>query len=108
MSKNDMSKVYEIFQTILTMADNDMNESSMKDRTNEELKHGCLAFILNRAPGPERYTVCFYQFQREIIKEDMLEVKRSFFHFKYFLKEFNNINIALIPKVNSPSTIKQY
>jgi hypothetical protein len=63
---------------------------------------------LNKAPDLDGKTKLFYKTYWPIIKLSVLASVQSFFRGGFMLKEFNHTNIALIPKVDNPSSMNQF
>lgn len=61
-----------------------------------------------RPQGPDGYNSAFYQQNWELVSSDLVDAIKQFFSSGYLLKEWNSTAITLVPKVNSPSTIKDY
>jgi hypothetical protein len=63
---------------------------------------------LNKASGPDGMTWLFYKTYWPIVKLSVIASVQSFFRGGFMLKEFNDTNIALIPKVDNPSSVNQF
>jgi hypothetical protein len=63
---------------------------------------------LNKAPGLDGMTRLFYKTYWPIVKPSVIASVQSFFKWGFMLKEFIHTNIALIPKVDNPSTVNQF
>lgn len=61
-----------------------------------------------RPQGPDGYNSAFYQQNWDLVGSDLVDAIKQFFPSGYLLKEWNSTAITLVPKVNSPSTIKDY
>lgn len=61
-----------------------------------------------KAPGPDGMSVLFYKHYWHIVKWDVISTVRGFFVGGFLLKQLNHTNIALIPKVGSASSVKQF
>lgn len=62
----------------------------------------------NKAPGPDKIPIEFYQHRSEIVKGDILELFNDFYHNKVDISRLNYGNITLLPKVKEASKIQQY
>ena len=63
---------------------------------------------LNKAPDPDVMTGLFHKTYWPIVKLSVIASIQSFFRGGFMLKEFNHTNIALIPKVDNPSSVNQF
>jgi hypothetical protein len=63
---------------------------------------------LNKSSGPDGMTGLFYKTCWQIVKSSVVASVQSFFQGGFMLKEFNHINIALIPKLENPSRVNNF
>jgi hypothetical protein len=63
---------------------------------------------LNKAPGPDGMTCLFYKTYWSIVTSNAITSVQSFFRGGFMLKEFNHTNIALIPKIDNPSSVHHF
>ncbi|RVW80279.1 Uridine kinase-like protein 1, chloroplastic [Vitis vinifera] len=52
----------------------------------------------DKAPGPDGFTVAFWQFCWEFVKEEIVDVFKEFYEDKSFAKSLNSTFLVLIPK----------
>ncbi|RVW31433.1 putative mitochondrial protein [Vitis vinifera] len=64
----------------------------------EEIHSALMDMRGNKAPGPDGFTVAFWQFCWEFVKEEVLEMFKEFHEQNAFLKSLNNTFLVLIPK----------
>ncbi|RVW38818.1 LINE-1 reverse transcriptase-like [Vitis vinifera] len=65
----------------------------------EDEIHGALMEMNgDKAPGPDGFTLAFWQSCWEFIKEKILEMFKEFYDNSSFLKSLNNMFLVLIPK----------
>ncbi|KAK9988965.1 hypothetical protein SO802_029204 [Lithocarpus litseifolius] len=62
----------------------------------------------NKAPGPDGFTMAFYQQCWRVVEKDVLAVFDEFFHHCKFEKSLNATFITLIPKKNAASNISDF
>ena len=62
----------------------------------------------NKAPGPEKIPIEFYQCCREIVREDIVELFDDFHCNKADSCRLNYGIITLLPKIKEASIIQQY
>ena len=98
----------EALPIIPTLVTPDMNAQLESLPSLEEIK--AVVFDLNKdaAAGPDGYTSHFYHVCWDIIKQDLQEAIHSFFQGEPLPLSYTCTNIALIPKVESPSTWSEY
>ena len=63
---------------------------------------------LNKAPGPDGMIGLFFKSYWPIVKSNVIASVQSFFRRGFMLKAFNHTNIALIPKVENPSSVNHF
>ena len=62
----------------------------------------------DKAPGPDGFTMAFYQHCWRVVEKDVLVVFVEFFHHCMFEKSLNATFIVLIPKTNDASNIRDF
>ena len=62
----------------------------------------------DKAPSLDGYNALFFKHTWKIIKKDVIEAVKSFFTTGKLFKPFNCTLVSLIPKVQSPKTVKEY
>ena len=62
----------------------------------------------NKAPGPDEFTMAFYHHCWRVVEKDVLAVFEEFFQRCKFEKSLNATFIALIPKRNDASNIRDF
>lgn len=61
-----------------------------------------------KVPGSDGLPTFFSQTFWEVVKDDIVRMIRSCFARGFLLKELNNTEIAIIPKVESPTLLKNF
>ncbi|CAN1177768.1 LINE-1 retrotransposable element ORF2 protein [Linum perenne] len=84
-----------------------MNERLLAFLSDEEIRRSVFDMGPSQAPGPDGFTAAFFQNFWPIIKKDVCDAVRSFFHSGKLLKETNFTIISLIPKVDQPQNMRQ-
>ena len=64
----------------------------------EEIHSALMDMRGDKAPDPDGFTVAFWQFCWEFVKEEVLEMFKEFQEQNAFLKSLNNTFLVLIPK----------
>ena len=62
----------------------------------------------DKVPGPDGFTMAFYHHYWRVVKKDVLAVFEEFFQYCKFEKSLNATFIALIPKKNDASNIRDF
>ena len=62
----------------------------------------------DKAPGPNRFTMAFYQHCWRVVEKDVLAVFEEVFHHCKFEKSLNATFLVLIPKKNDASDIRDF
>ncbi|RVW68028.1 Transposon TX1 uncharacterized 149 kDa protein [Vitis vinifera] len=64
----------------------------------EEISGALMEMNGDKAPGPDGFTLAFWQSCWEFVKEEIIEMFKEFFEHSSFLKSLNNTFLVLIPK----------
>ena len=64
----------------------------------EEVHSALMDMNGDKAPGPDGFTVAFWQCYWEFVKEEVLEMFKEFHEQNAFLKSLNNTFLVLLPK----------
>ncbi|XP_039007850.1 uncharacterized protein LOC120135690 [Hibiscus syriacus] len=86
----------------------DSASSLVKVITSEEIKEAIFSQGNDKAPGPDGYTPYFFKFSWSIVGEDVINAIKYFFQNSSLLPAFNETTIALIPKMPTPSKVKDF
>ncbi|XP_048493141.1 uncharacterized protein LOC104908756 [Beta vulgaris subsp. vulgaris] len=62
----------------------------------------------NKAPGPDGFNFNFVKTAWEVIKQDVYDMVRRFWNTAKLPKGCNNAFIALVPKIETPTSFKDY
>ncbi|RVW64952.1 putative ribonuclease H protein [Vitis vinifera] len=75
-------------------------EAEMLERpfTEEEIQGALMEMNGDKAPGPDGFTLAFWQSCWEFVKEEIIEMFKEFFEHSSFLKSLNNTFLVLIPR----------
>ena len=74
----------------------------------EEILHVVKELEGDKAPGPDGFSIAFYHHCWGIVERDVLAVFEEFYHHSKFEKSLNATFIALIPKKNIVSNIRDF
>lgn len=64
--------------------------------------------VKDKAPGPNDFSIGFFQTYRDVIKEDLLKVFHDFFSFEKFEKSLTATFLVLILKKSGALKVKDY
>ena len=73
-------------------------ENLERSFTEDEIHAALMEMNGDKAPGPDGFTMAFWQSCWEFIKEEILEMFKDFYDHSSFLKSLNNTFLVLIPK----------
>ena len=74
----------------------------------EEIKASMFAIGDDKVSGPDGYTAHFFKKAWDIVGADVIDEVINFFHTNRLNPAFNSTVIALVPKSQSPNSIKDY
>ena len=74
----------------------------------QEVMFGLKACAIDKAPGPDWYSMGFFVKCWEIMKEDVMATFQNFHSHEIFEKSFNATYIALIPKKNGAKELRDF
>jgi hypothetical protein len=86
----------------------DENSFTNSTPTTEEIQRIVSNMRSNAAPGPDGFNAGFYKAAWKWVGKDVTTLVTEFYEKNVFHKEINRTHIALIPKVPSPDTPKDY
>ena len=66
--------------------------------TNEEVFTALSNLNEDKSPDPEGFTMAFWKFSWDIVKEDIMRLFKDFHDFGEFVKNLNAIFLVLVPK----------
>eukprot|EP00253_Pinus_taeda_P035640 PITA_35640 len=75
-----------------------------KEITSEEIEWSIHSMPLDKAPGPDGFTVAFYRTHWEIIKKDYIRMAKNFFTKCKMGSSIKSSHLALIPKDPNPQS----
>lgn len=73
-----------------------------------DIKQAMLSVDSSKAPGPDGYNASFFKKNWDIVGADIIAAVSSFFSNNKLLKAWNSTTISLIPKVNVPTTMRDF
>ncbi|KAL0864587.1 hypothetical protein Bca101_043705 [Brassica carinata] len=97
-----------LMEGIPSSVTDEMNAELTKPITEKEIKNAVFAMNPDKSPGPDGMTAAFYRQHWETIKPGVFSFVNQFFEQNYLDPKVNQTHICLIPKIENPSTIKDY
>lgn len=79
-----------------------------KEVGEDEIRSAVFEMKPFKVPGPDGLTAVFFQSFWDVVKTDIVKMVKYFFSRGYILRELNNTDIALIPKVDDPTVLKGF
>lgn len=74
----------------------------------KEIKEIIFSMPLNKASGPDGYTVEFFKTAWPVVGKDLVTAVQSFFLYGFMPKGINGTILSLVPKVTNPESMKDY
>ena len=74
----------------------------------EEIHSTLVEMNGDKAPGPNGFTVTFWQFCWDFVKEEIVDLFKEFFYKKYFAKSLNTTFLVLIPKKGGVEDLRDF
>ena len=76
--------------------------------TPEEIRSSMFSINGDKAPGPDGYTACFFKTAWSVVGEDVIRAILFYFQTCKMLPAFNSTGVALVPKCQNPSSMKDF
>jgi hypothetical protein len=74
----------------------------------EEVLEAVRCMSGDKAPGPDGFTMAFYQAYWDVVKSDVMKVMHHFHHYGTFAKSLNATFVVLIPKKVGATEVKDF
>ncbi|XP_062017671.1 uncharacterized protein LOC133734024 [Rosa rugosa] len=100
----DFQQVLDAIPCVIT---DDINREITKEVTADEVFGALKQMHPSKAPGPDGFSPCFYQFFWGTVGEDVVEAVRAFLLSEELLRTINCTFVTLIPKVKLPQYVGQ-
>lgn len=107
-SSPSQSQLHEVFQHVSCSITSEFNESLLKPYTKEEIHVALLQMHPCKAPGPDGIHVIFNQKLCHIVGNDVTSHISDILDGLISSNHVNRTNIALIPKVKSPTSMVEF
>lgn len=86
----------------------DQQLSLCEEVSDVEIYEGLCVIHKDKAPGVDGYNSCFLKKAWPIIKQELMKAIQDFFTIGRLYKYTNCTAITVVPKVNNPSTLKNF
>lgn len=86
----------------------EINRMITREVTDQEIEAAAFAINSDKSPGPDGMSSGFFKHHWDIIKTGVISHVKLFFEHCYMHPQINHTHICLIPKVDSPTTMKDY
>lgn len=96
---------FQLLDNIITPEDNYELCAQVSD---QEIHNAVFQLDPDKSPGPDGYPPLFFQKYWGIIGKSVIRSVKAFFHSGKLLKEVNHTFIALIPKIENPSSANHF
>lgn len=96
-----------LFENTEKLSEND-NENLCRPFLESEIKEALFQMEHNKAAGPDKIPIEFYQTCWDIIKDDILELFNNFYNGNLDVSRLNYGIITLLPKVGDANRIQQF
>ncbi|XP_028095770.1 uncharacterized protein LOC114293006 [Camellia sinensis] len=101
----DCSAALSVVDSVVS---SDMNYDLTRPFCDEEIKSAAFQLGAFKAPGPDGFPGFFYQNYWDEVGGSVCTAVRSFFNGGYILRELNQTNLVLIPKVSNRTLLSQF
>lgn len=101
----NLNEALSVVQPLVTES---MNRQLISMLSEEEVRIAVFQLGAVKAPGPDGFPGFFFQHYWDVVGTKVYQAVRSFFVGGYLLKEFNQTNLVLIPKVGNPTNLSQF
>jgi hypothetical protein len=85
-----------------------MNTKLMAEPTEEEIYTALQQMAPMKAPGPDGYSVCFFQHNWDTVHTEVCSAIFHFFHYGMLDSNLNKTHIVLIPKIQQPDCVSDF
>eukprot|EP00253_Pinus_taeda_P017553 PITA_17553 len=106
--QGDEEEVSDFLSNIPILVNADENTALCRPITNEEVIKVIWSMEVNKAPGPDGFTIHFYQSCWEVLKTDLLKMIRGFMRKAKIGGGINSTYLALIHKETNPDTFARF
>lgn len=85
-----------------------MNQQLTKPVSEQEILKALSQMNVDKTPGPDGLNAGFYKYHWEVVKSGVVNFIQWFFQTGYLNPEINHTYICLVPKVESPTQVKDF
>ncbi|KAB1213574.1 hypothetical protein CJ030_MR5G010505 [Morella rubra] len=103
--EEDHGLIEDLIHPVITPEDNDV---LCAIPSSAEIKDAVFQLGVLKAPGPDGYSVIFFQHYWGTVGVAVTKTVKHFFRTSFLLKQINHSFIALVPKVEHPIRVEQF
>lgn len=107
-AETSLVEIIQLAQTFPRFAEEEENSNLMEEVTLDELKGVMHSFQRDKSPGPDGWTIEFYEGFFELLGKDLLEVVEESRKSGVIHAPVNSTFITLIPKTDKPSSFDDF
>eukprot|EP00253_Pinus_taeda_P012146 PITA_12146 len=107
-NQGNEEEVFDFLSNIPLLISADENTALCRPITDEEVIKVIWSMEADKAPGPDGFTIHFYQSCWEVIKTDLLKMIKGFMRKAKIGGGINSTYLALIPKETNPDTFARF
>ncbi|KAF7813704.1 reverse transcriptase [Senna tora] len=101
----NLSYVAGFVKKVITEED---NERLLKHVTVDEIKNAVFSLGARKAPGPDGFSGTFFHSTWETTSDQIVQAVMNFFEDESIIKEVNETDIVVIPKIDKTELVTQY
>ena len=101
----DMHEDFHLISPIVSSEDNNFLIATV---SREEIREAVFDLAPDKSPGPDGFPPFFFQKYWVLVDNSVCRAVQAFFHSGHMLKEINHTFLALIPKIDNPSTSNHF
>ncbi|KAG7583573.1 hypothetical protein ISN44_As08g030850 [Arabidopsis suecica] len=107
-SSSGSDQLEEVLQHIQPRVTPNMNQQLTVPVTEEEIFKALSQMNVDKAPGPDGLNAGFFKYHWPTIKSGVIKFVQHFFQTGYLNPEMNHTYICLVPKIESPTKVKDF
>lgn len=101
----DFSEALSVIDSCITV---EMNSIMVRAVTDDEIKSAAFQLGSIKSPGQDGYPGIFFQHYWSVVGNGVCKAVKRFFSSGFLLKELNQTDIVLIPKMQFPESLAQF
>ena len=101
-------EVHRCLRAMTSCVSKEANRSLLSDFNGEEISQAIHQMVPCKAPGPDGFTVDYYQKHWATIGSEVCNLVLSILNFGHMNKDFNSTYITLIPKIKNLTSVTEF